>query len=382
MMIPYAYNPALHDLYLYEDFTFTHSGGTSTVKRPYAFNPDSPLYGYRYSLEGIMACYRTFSSCVQFTGGWPAWALAANDLTLDVNKPARCNSWPPTLVVVHPKIAWACYHTFGFSGSQGFTRDTNLPFHSMSSIDSYVNKAHSFRWITGNNTIVDLTSSDLYHPYTHDTAEARDEQNAISFPLISDATIVEAAAVYPINPVAIVDPSSIPIGADIWCLDGSMKIIALKKVISGIHNFGFDVSSEYITTFQYVPTYAQYRVFVSMDCPDGSAYMHDSGSTFYHEISPPSSPAAGDGIMGIIPGVLTYQKQVMTNDMGDSAYEYILNGGTPLCSISPRGQSSPFTTWQNYWQGRSINLTLHAAQRAGGNLASETVAQQIRDYIL
>lgn len=379
MMIPYAYNPALHDLYLYEDFTFTHSGGTSLVKRPYAFNPDSPLYGYRYSLEGIMACYRTFSTCVNpFEGGWPAWALAANDLTLEVNKPAKCNSWPPTFVVVNPKIAWGCYHTYGFTMVDGINRDTSLFFNSLFAAGTYLNMVQSFRWIKGDDTIVDLAHTDFYHPYTHDNLGVRNEANAISFPLISDALILENVGLFSVNPMAIVDPASIPTGADIWCLDGSMKIIAMKKVVSGLPSSN-TIGTPQIKLFGLSPTYAQYRVYVSMDVPEQCAYLHDSGSTFYVEVSPPTSNVAGDGVLGIIPGVLTYAAQIISNDYGDSVPENLTYGAVSLASISPLGDSVPFNYWQSYWQGRGINLTFHKARRGSGNLASQTVAQQIQD---
>lgn len=285
--IPYAYDQS-QDLFLYEDHTITWSGGSKVVKRAIGWNPTSPLFGYRKSLIGLCARHRTFSTYCGAAN--EAIYDEFNDPTLTVNKPAFFNSFPPRFVTVARRFMLNCVHCFNagnvnrndskrWIGLGGFTDDTEL------------SESLAFRWIDHDDTLLqEIDGTQVILGYKQDPSFPALNTVKDSVVANSDVELSETFVDMLAPPVVMADARSAGFNATAWLLDGSDKIIRcrLKK------SFVRDGHEQYALA----------------GCrPDGTEltnpligqYNHDSGSVLLIEVSPPTSAAAGDGVMGLIP---------------------------------------------------------------------------------
>lgn len=306
-LIPYAYDPTTQDLFLYEDHTISWTlptPGSLAVKRPYAWNPNSPLYGYRKSLHGISAPYRTFSmqASPAFISDYSVW----NDPALEVNKPAFYNSFPPHSACVSPRFMLSCRHCIGV------TSDRNPSSRVVPSIyqaDSYLASTLLFRFIRHDNQILDISPTDVIGLYVKDTS--------IPFPaagqgpgLSGDAAIGEFLSDQAIEPIMLTDAKYCGKGSTAWFVDGSMKIIRMAWENS--------YTRGRLGNYQ-----------MSWRKPDGSdvpypvaIYFHDSGSRIFVEVKPPTSASAGDGVLASLPNHLVNAADYHASPKNDNYMEF------------------------------------------------------------
>ena len=282
-VIGYPYQPTTQDLWLYEDHTVTFtnpSSGSVATKRPISWNPNSPLYGYRRSLEGISTRLRTFSTSAYSNGLSGVVYEAYNDSSLAINKPVYFNSWPMPYYLVSSKFAIVCMHCLG--GSNAARNPASYVAGGWYGLDTYLANAQQFRWMLHDNTFVTRPATAVVAPFTTDASPA--------LQMVSDAALVEFdTPVTGVTPIRFVDARTIAIGTRVWILDSNMKIIAakIKKcwVVGGVARF-----------------------LVESVKPDGSAapsgpfyFLHDSGSVILCEVTAPTNTSDGNGVLGVVP---------------------------------------------------------------------------------
>ncbi len=371
MLIPYVYNPALHDLFLYQPETVTwtlNGGGSAVVAAPYAWNPSSPLYGYRYSLEGLMACYRWMSSCPPYGSTCDPAVLSAiypqynaiNSVFDFFNAPAWRNSYPPANCIIHPNFGWVCWHAVNGSAIYNY-RDLTKVFDSIGGIGSQQMAGFSHRYIKGDNTIVQLSGTTLGFPYQRDISYDPTDGAYIVSPRGGDHGVFELPTPFPGTPLRVVNAQSIYYDTNVWCIDGSQKIcgpIAYKR--SG-YNYDPGQQVGQVRSFM--------RLTEQTSAPGFSLYLHDSGSTFFIELKPPTSAAAGDGVLGFLPGTVIYIGNL--NPIGPS------NDPIPSCILVDGDPASALVT--AYWTSRGYPdyPFFNLAPRTNQALATESEAQAI-----
>jgi len=355
-MLPYAYDPTTQDLFLYEDHTISWTlptPGSSSVKRPYAWNPDSPLYGYRKSLHGIAAPYRTFSTTAP--GSYPVYS-EWNDPYLEVNKPAFYNSFPPHALCIHPRFMVACMHCF-------FAADRN-PYHRVVGVGGYtpgtaLAESMLYRFIDSDDGIIDIPASDVIGFYNRDTS--------IPFPAVGqgvgadgDSVLAEFLSDQPIEPIKFTDAKSCGKNATAWFIDGSMKIIRMsweRCYTQG--NIG------------------HYRF--SWRTPDNAAvpekvgvYLHDSGSRVFVEVKPPTSAEAGDGVLAALPNHVFGAGDFVYSAKNYNYMEFDEAPGVLANSVDYRLANG----WDTYLAARGYSVTKTKANRKSSH-SLQSVDDQI-----
>lgn len=277
-LIGYPYSAATQDLWLYAPETIVHTGGTTVVDSPVAWNPGSPLYGYRWSLQGISLRkrYATVSSPN------PAF-FPYNDPNDPANKWVYNNCYPMAFYAITRKHLFTCAHCYSRSTS-AVRNPTQKWSGTMWTPDTLNDKLTAFKWMDGDNNISDsFETSQVLAPYGTDGAPFSG----------ADLVLSELEGTLSFQPMQIVDFLNLAPGATLWLLDSTMKIIRMK------------LTKAFVNYNQFI-NQSQERLEVVSMLPDGSApadinfFLHDSGSVLLVEIEPPSSPAAGDGIMGLV----------------------------------------------------------------------------------
>lgn len=380
MNITYAYNPALHDLYLYENYT-TPLG--MSVKRPIAYNPTSWLYGYRYSLEGLMATNRTFSikRTSEFNFSWLPY-----NADIPANLPAFANSWPPPMRVIHPNVSLACGHSIGVPTTQ----DRN-PIQTMAQwgYPSLLDQC-SWRFIKGDDTPIDISTSRLSKPYYLDGGSNLSSLDSVSVPLYTDNALIELLDPFPGNALKLIDSTTIEYGRKCWLIDGSQKIIEIYHTGS-FKNQGF---GPFPTVFfnslvgVNTPPYSglgTHGVGFRINANDGPfpLFTHDSGSVVVAEIKPPSSSAAGDGVLGTITGTVSISPHLglsnayMYVDLSDFIYQNPQETFYSPMQTSRNDQSIPeVASTTAYWASRGWQYPAYYAA-TNVNLADSTITANI-----
>lgn len=286
-LIGYPYEPTRDDLFLYEDTNVSWSDGSAVIKRPYAWNPSSPLYGYRKSLAGMSARYRTFSSTPVSI---PAWALAANDIDKPVSKPAFFNSWPPSICMLNSKFALMCRHCYAVAPAVRNASSFFVP--QLYASGSYIEAVFNTRFIDENNSFTNLAATALMTPYTTDPAYPN-----LNAGVGWDVGISEIAtgSEVSVNPVVIADPTSMVPDSPAWVIDGSDKILRARYKLAwtGMPYEHYWFETTYPDGTPWVGDLATQQLEME--------YTHDSGSKVFVEISPPTSWSAGDGVLGLVP---------------------------------------------------------------------------------
>jgi hypothetical protein len=351
MLIPYTYDPATQDLWLYEDYTVNvtvPSPFTIAAKRPIAWNPNSPLYGYRKSIQGITTRLRTFTqfcgnSLAEFYSTW-------NDPALAVNKPVFYNSYPQHFVLISDRFMFGCLHCFGQSGARNPAQFYvgNGGFTAGGLNDA----ATMFRWLDAdNNVIVTRSPSTVLRGFTTDTG--------YSLQCRSDLALFELSSTVTVPPVTVVDPRNFGKDAKMWLLDSNHKIVRLKQYNS------------YVAAG--VDTYSSTAV-----APDGSTlpgtptvFVQDSGSFCLVEIKPPSDWNLGDGILGVIAAHMDLHDQFLAPSVPRVGYEDLTAVGTLANSASVP------THLRDYCAARSSPMVALNQSWRQTALASQTVEQQI-----
>lgn len=335
-IIPYQYNPALQDLFLYEDHQVSWTNGSAVYKRPSAWNPTSPLYGYRKSIVGISAAYRTFSTLFSSLKSPPTLIsdyYQFNSFT-DANKPVYYNSYPPCFPLISKRFSAGCLHCFGSVTN----RDESNRF--ISAINYQPNGALAqrlqFRWLNHDNTVADEISG------TQVLLSYRKDPQWSDLDATGDLGVVEFTRDIAVNPVTFVDARTAGFGATFWLLDGSMKIIRLRLkkafIRRGIEVFTLEPvnpDGSSITTAQKVEN-----------------FLHDSGSRLFVEVTPPTSTAAGDGILGMVTAHVFQAYDFVDPNTTRSGYgDIVLTFGYPsgdVAKIHPTTKHSRLMQYLNF----------------------------------
>lgn len=343
------YDPSTQDLFLYEDYTVTWSNpspGSVAVKKAYAWNPDCVLYGYRKSLEGISVPYRNFSTYALYgiTGVDGVCAAAVeivNPVANPVNRPIWYNSFPPLFRFTTKRLTHWCAHAFNLGN-----RDLGATMADMYAANGYLDKMLQPRFIAHNNVECVLSKTDIELPYVYDQAYGTNFQ--ASGPYMLDLAIAESTVEFPLNPVTSVDIGSGPDKTWYYLNAGNLTVQKAYVRSTQSNHAGF----------------AQNRqgTFMLQDQDYDSVFLHDSGSLFLREVRSPTSPEAGDGIMGVALGHVQYP--FPTRDW-NSAWK---TGDPPHKSstqTSPFVQTQPVVTqypgdnWdalRTYWTTRSLEF--------------------------
>lgn len=348
MMLPYAYVPSRDDLYLYEDHIVSWTNptpGSAAVKRAVAWNPGSPLYGYRNSLQGINAKFRFWGTSP--SNNQKAAYAAYNDPDNPANNPNFYNSFPPTQNLVSQRYMYGCAHCYG----GGAERNPNsLVAGGLYAENSYLIAVMQFRWIGAGNQVLDqLTPYEVIRPYTADTANG--------YPVISvnDLLVFESVRNVAVTPLIVADIRNCESGMTAWMVDGASKVVRCKIVRAWVQN-------------------AQPFYYLAGVLPDGSpapvqpgAFLHDSGSFVVVELKPPSSVEAGDGIAAILPYHI-FSSPFATPVAG---YDNITEAGW-LANLSPTPSQM-----RQYAASRGYPMPARQAAWRKGDPATETAQQQI-----
>lgn len=358
--LAYPYNATTQDLWLYANETIVHSGGTTVVLKPVAWNPNSPLYGYRRSLQGISLRRRlvTSTAVAHLSALSYAQCAAVNNPADPANQWVFNNCYPMPVYAVTKKLMFCCQHCFLLSAG---ARNPALSWSGgVFSVDSLNDKLMGFQWMDGDNVITDdISPSDVIKPYNSDTVP--------SLTTTQDLAITELAGSRELSfePMKIVDPRTLAPGSTLWSVDSAMKIVRLKYIKSPI------------TPLYQGSTEARERYDLRTMLPDGSAesfvhyYLHDSGSVAFGVISEPTSAAAGDGVLGVVPKHLYNGAEFNTQSFGYGEYE----GFGAIASLS-RG-----STIRNYFTQRGYPLNYQQALRQHTDLALVSTCDRIVEKV-
>lgn len=363
MITPQGYIPARDDLFLYRLEQVTYGSVTQTLLRPYAWNPNSALYGYRNSLQALRASNRTFTT---YAGGSFGIGQASLDHWLaqipntPQNQPVYYNSWPPTWVKASDQHLWMCSHCFNVDIF--FARDPNSSFATF--YQDSLQVVMGFRWITSDNQILDFVPSDFSWPYMNDG----DFLNPVSLPQGTDTACIDLKTPIAVPAITLVDPRTIIQGAEMFVIDSNLKrvpvtfVAAMEKTAenqNGVQLLEASPSSN-----------AQH--FSCVDANDFEVlWQHDSGDLFFVELQAPTSLAAGDGVLGLIAGHIYTNSIVKQPIQGD---QLVPLQATPTCT---NVNTAAMTAWNTYWQNRGVSYVWNSYPRGSQPVAQQTTEQQI-----
>ena len=282
MLIPYVYDPTIHDLFIYEKITTTLPSNSSvdiTFYRPIQWNPGSPLYKYRGSMGGIVACNRYFT----FTYNNPdSYFTNFNDPNNSVNDPVFKSTFQHTRSrFITKRLAVGCFHCY----SGNITRNIDTTFKTDLSQDQLL--ITSFRFISATNDIIDMGPSSFIKPYKN-TSDSNHVAltGVLSNQDYDDANIIETRIDIPYNALPIIDVKTIIPGTIGWHLDSNFKVTKVK-----FNSYVYQQPNDLL--------YVKVSYY---DTPDNRCeiiYL-DSGSFVLFTISPETIPGSGDGVVGTI----------------------------------------------------------------------------------
>ena len=361
--IGYPYVAASQDLWLYTPRVINWtvpSAGSASIDFPSAWNPGSPLYGYRGSLQGITIRCRTQSAdALTYLGGTSyAYYSTFNNPALPQNKWAFYNSYPMPVYMLGAKLGWTCAHCVA-SGSV-VERDPAVTWDSVHGPGSLNYYLQVFEWMNKDNVIDNVRSpSQMLKGYTRDTPT--------DLYAGTDLLIVESVTPLTVEPIQVVDLRTLSPGSTVWELDSAMKIIRHKLV-------GASVYSQVGLTSQAVPNIPMGHVALQAVTPDGLTnvlighYLHDSGSVLFAEISPPTSAAAGDGVLGLVPAHM-YTGGDFTSGNKQLYSEYT--------SFGRMGSGTPATRMINYAALKGDSFEAQPAKRQHTDFALQSTMDTI-----
>lgn len=386
------YDPALQDLFLYEDHTVTWSvptAGSVVVRRAYAWNPNSLLYPYRRSLEGLSVPYRLFSTSGTSwasTVPYGVMAAAANDPNDPVNKPIWYNSFPPLFRVVGPRMTLWCAHAFGVTDN---SRNPALSLADLYTAGSYLDAILTARFIDGDDNIVEIPKSDIEYPYMFD-ANAYFGSDAVAYPrhpnLLTgdycDTAVALLADDFPCNPLTLVHAGTSSLKDWYYINAGNLTI---QRVV-------MRTTTAYPQLYLWSTLNSQGAHMINSAEAD-HVFLHDSGSVFLRELKAPTSAEAGDGIMGIaLGGIRTETREGILREPWAANEPWVLPDGLSpwnrhvkcdpqwtLCQqpVYPNTteMQNRYAAYSSYWQSRGTTYPSFAT--APNNFPAMTQSEAV-----
>lgn len=345
MLIAYEYIPALHDLWLYEDhvvsWTFP-SPASTTLKRPYAWNPGSALYPYRKSIQAMPATYRIMMSEAL------ANEFGVNLKSNPVNKPVFWNSYCPWKgFFFSPTLGAHCEHWQAASQY----RDLSKNFGNQYAEGSFFEASTLIRHISHDNVIYDIDMNAMIWPYRV-TSPAFGSKFAFGSPDQADIAIVEYPAGISVPPLTLADTRTVPYGTKCWMVDSNFKVVEL------LYNGCYGPPASFPESYS-VRTSSLEQV---------QMFSHDSGSMGFVELAPPTSAEAGDGVLGLI-GVSV-----------ESAVNLVA-GTTIIALIPPENHATEPAVLYQQSLGNVFPAAVPLYRQTTQPLATETVALQISNLL-
>lgn len=357
MLIGYPYDPVTQDLWLYQDITISWTvptPGSQVVKQPYAWNPSSPLYGYRNSLIGISARLRTLDTeNVRIGTGTTAPYSTYNDPSNPVKRPVWYNSFPMTFLMLADGFAVSCAHCYS---------DFDIPRNPSVRLvgpGGYIINGRfdalftaSTRWLNADNSLRFAADPKNIVPFGSDTYQS------IAFQMAVDLNVFECLDPSDVPPIIPVDCRSMSLGQTAWLLDSNHKVIRVRSVRN------------------YVDSGDLRSLFKAVN-PDGTespvdveVFLHDSGTFALAEIKPPTSAAAGDGVMGVLVASVKFPNELV----GNQPLQQPMSPPTPGYLANKPGVSRNL---YEYFSARGSPVNPLTFARRTGAHATETVEQQI-----
>jgi len=305
MLMPYTYDPDVDFLWSYRDEIYNYGGIDRTLKTPYAWNPNSPLYGYRRSLEGLQATRQTLSTSIGRSEPWVSFYTHGNP---DTPNPYFWNSYPPGGLVISSTLSLHCKHCFSINGNINYP-GTDSSFRNRYTPDTYLHAVQLFRFIDGDDVIYDyadigalwtaIDDVEIFGGGTHASFESwdrvADSTRAVNRSS-SDVAVSVLPSPFPYTPVKLVDFRTLKgKSPKIWVIDCNGKICDGYSAFNRKYElFKINaISDEFL-----LQTNGQYEFAEK-------TWVHDSGNRWFVELQEPTSPEAGDGILGWL-GFTTY----------------------------------------------------------------------------
>jgi hypothetical protein len=262
-------------------------------------------------------------------------------------------SHPMTFIMLADGFAVSCRHCYG---GFDFARD---PARRLVGSGGYLIGGRfdslftaSMRWLDRNGNLVFAADPKKVIPFGSDTFQS------IAFQMAIDLTVFECIDQSSVTPVIPVDARSLAYGQTAWLLDSNHKIIRLRSVKSYVD------SGDLRSLFKAVnPDGTESPVDVEL-------FTHDSGTFALAEIKPPTSAAAGDGVMGVLVASVKFPNELV----GDQPLQQPMSPSTPGYIANKPGISRNLYEYFNA-RGSPVN-PLTFARRIGSH-ATETVEQQI-----
>jgi hypothetical protein len=375
MLTTIPYNPTTQDLFLYEDLVISWTEptpGTTTVKRPYAWNPNCPLYAYRRSLEGLVAPYRTFST--ENINPNPE-VNAVNPKSNPVNRPMWWNSFPPTAKVISPRMMHWCAHAYGFDNPVYGDRVAGQMLSTLYAPNTYLSQVFKLRFIDGDNNITEIPLDQCELPYSYDSTNGIVSPYGTGSPWNNDVASAILSQTFPFNPVTLVDAGSISPKVWTYINAGNMYMQEIYFRSVGFRNVvGASGGARNLRGNHVV--YANYY---------DQAFTHDSGSVFMTEIRPPTSAAEGDGVMGIALGHLEFPPPDQAASEvwveGVAPFKYNGVGISPARNPAfPQKVDAAYSNFLAYWtaRGHQFPEIAEGSWAASYTPVTQTQAQSIQ----
>lgn len=364
------YNPVTQDLFLYEPYTVSWTTPTASsvvVGRAYAWNPNCILYGYRGSLEGLSIPYRNFST-VFGTAAQAPEVNAVNPLANPVNKPIWYNSFPPHQKFFSKRHLMWCAHAYSLS-TMDRASVTGLTAADMYAAGGYLDAMLVFRFLDKNNNAAVVAKNTVEYPYAYDAAAGRTNfpnDLPVSAPSGSvDVAVSLSQSEFPFTPLTMTDLGSRDGGVMHYINAGNMTVQTLYLRSIGPQKYNLQTNQSggnWVTDGYY-----------------DSAFTHDSGSSFCSEISPPSSLAAGDGVMGMQHGHI--RTPPLNQNQSERWKTYAPPKQTPLATNPSISSLGDWTAVRAYWTARgqpfpsySLGCTTSVGNMASGSSTIQLLA--------
>lgn len=364
------YNPVTQDLFLYEPYTVSWTTGTAgsvVVGRAYAWNPDCILYGYRGSLEGLSIPYRNFSTG-PITAAQAPEVNAVNPKSNPVNNPIWYNSYPPHQKFFSKRHLMWCAHAYGVNNTDRATV-TGLTAADMYAAGGYLDAMLVLRFLDKNNNAAVVAKNTVEYPYAYDAAAGRTaypNELPVAAPTgLVDTAISLAQTDFPFHPLTMTDLGSRDSGVCHYINAGNMTVQTLY--LRSIRPTAQTLNTNIVGGNWVCDGYYDY------------VFLHDSGSSFCWEISPPSSSAAGDGVMGVQHGHI--RTPPLNTNQSERWKTFPPPKGASLMTNPTVSSLGDWTAVRAYWTARgqpfpsySLGCTTSVGNMASGSSTIDLLA--------
>lgn len=209
------------------------------------------------------------------------------------------------------------------------------------------------RWISHDNIVFDATPSDMLQPYMK-VPVAFGNGWANGNINLADAAITECAFDIPVAPFQMIDARTVPLGTKAFTCDSNFKIAELQWY-GCAYQVGFPNSFVFRTYF----------VQQSGATESPLWFEHDSGSTVFVELKPPTSAEAGDGILAIVMFSL------------ESGGDLLFGNRTYCALIPPEEHATNMAVAYQESLGNDFPISVPYQRKNIEVIATETRAQEI-----